>query len=1238
MRRMLRPLNLFLVLKPDIFRFLKGCQTSGQLNFRALITILYVGIFLSGCSYRTTAVEQPPPNNQAVSKSFFIQTIKDPKTGKTREVPRSFLCGWASETEVGEASEAMYTNNVVVPEHCNIVFDITENELVGKVINPSFPDDSSRWEVAMTIPIKKHYYLEFEKDARGRDTSTRIENATRSHWSARPYVDLDLTNINFDYKWGFGGGLILRLLNMGKGGTYGIEDIEWDFKNNFLGFTLSKGSWGPSINKVRFNFLAFDHNPSFKKTPFNDQNYKRMNVLHIIGEKVKGLYPILHAAHWDSTKTHEIRLWGFPNNYAAVAEEVINDWNEVLSSKEVGVANKQMFKINKEPTKHAFDLRYPTIAWIADEKISSYSPLGVGMALADVKNGEIKWGMITLYGGMIEAYMKSYTASAAGKTAETGILSKLLKNKSLPQSLDLPAELKQISSTSRLSLSKDQSEQIINRINESLIKKVAEKPIDKTKKEAQSKETQIKENPAFSVDLIQSIYGSLSEVTQAMSDKVRLQNASQTYSQILKKVISPNYSEDETAAEATRQAVQGAFAPKQSMSIRDQITKKYSGPTFCTERRFVDIASEWAAARADLGRSDLLTDKQVLRKIVKELIAHEYGHFLGLGHQFKENILPRSGSVPESIYNSLAAKATAEKGYTNYTSVMGYRNPRSEIAEAEEVKPGPQDKLVLAYLYNQKYATYKQGDSDFTFFDIPASGIIPPNAEGKADYKTSYFPQCNDLDASLSMDPYCNRFDRGYNAITIVQNYFSDLKDGLIPSLFAFTDARGGDPDWAQFMMWYKTLNVTGRTRLFYDYMRLTYKSEIDQIRNDEDALMEFSSGCREEQPKNAKLAEMFSKNPHLKELCQANAIVLNELKGLVSRNLVDFTKKDLEGRFTPGGLDGGDTQRDWSRFLGTWTELSGLPLKLSSLYALNTGIPWMTEFGMWGVPIYDDPNYKFSYASLYPREYTEITAANVKNNLRFASLGQNERTSMGNSVFSMSWFNYMAQVENNDTGLFPPQYIQKIRNQQRFDFSFVAIIMKGRKKDNSPGFVESFDGVVFDFNTGKETPLTNAYLMPGAEVFANASNMFLYPVTRFIPYSDTDGYLFAYKMDYYKDHTDPLTELGVKTDLSELHNQLINACVIGTEGNSNGLAQYFNGNNKQFEGFKMSPGLARTEQKRKEFLDSIKTAFDGYHKSSLNPKPQTCQESLRGLGLIISSAAIINGYWLPEVMDYIQK
>ncbi len=1230
------------------FRALKGPKFdlgfSSEKKSAVFVNTIFAFVVLAlitSCTYKSPAVETPVPTESAIAKSFFVNIKRDANaqaTSKTTTSAKSFLCGWASEVEAGVA-QYYFENNVVNTSHCNIVFEITENQLVGKMINPSFPSDQSRWEVAVTIPIKSHYYLENEKDSNGQDTKKIIKNSSRSHWSARPNMDLDLNGINLSRYWSS------PVSDDGSGGgTLGVDQVEWDTKNNFLGFTINKSVTGSSYSKIRVNFLAFDHNESFKSTPFKEQNYRKLNVLHIIGEKVNGVYQILRAAHWDLSKQHLIRLWGFPEEYKAIAKEVISDWNQSLVEMGATKGNSEPFKIDETTTEHAFDLRYPTIAWIADEKISLVAPLGVGEALADVRNGEMKWGMITLYGGFIEKYIKMFSPGSNISSFKAMLGQNLLgAGSKAPAQLGIPQGLQNIASLSLMATNSDRVNEGLNNMSQTMLTAI----VNKSKKEGRTLNLE-NEKLSLKADQFQKLFTEVIKKAQSLSSQSQQEMATMGYLEHLRNSLfmGVDFLKKVNSKDAK------VNAKEDKVSLIEQMSAKYSGSRFCADRTFADVAAGWAQAASEASKKGIAEDQRVLHHVIKELITHEYGHFLGLGHQFKSNILPNPDEVPPSVYKALKERATEENSYTNYTSVMGYRAPETEVADTVDVKPGPHDKLALAYLYNQQYPIYKKGDDKFSFNSLPANGIIPDFAPDKPGYKTAYFPQCNDLDASLSMDPYCNRFARGVEATSIVKNYFKDLKANLVQNLIAFTDAHGGCAECVESHLWYKSFKTLGRTRLFYDYMRLTYKADFEELAGDEDALMNFSKVCNAGTPEGVslvsldltdksviRLQELFANKPELKELCRANAMVLAEIKDLVSLNAVDYTKKDVSGRFSPGGMSGGDTDRDYSRIFGSWTEMSALPLKTASLYALVTGYPWMTEYGMAGVPIFDDPNLKFSYSSVYPSEYIEILAANTTSNLKFANFGQNERTNMGASVLAMSWLNNLSVVGNNDANIFSQRYVNRIRAQQKFDFGIVAVILKGHKSDTNIGFVDTFQGSVFDFSTNKSLPTTDSYLLPGGQIFVDAPEMFLYPVTPFVPISDTEGYVIAYKLTNSPDPTDPFSSMGVKSRLSGLNDRLINACLNGTS--KNGLGQIFDASNPGFKGFKMGLRVAVDQTDRKEFFDSVDQAFHATYKigdREIKPNENICYESIKGMGLIMSSAAIMSGFWLPETMDYIQK
>ena len=268
--------------------------------------------------------------------------------------------------------------------------------------------------------------------------------------------------------------------------------------------------------------------------------------------------------------------------------------------------------------------------------------------------------------------------------------------------------------------------------------------------------------------------------------------------------------------------------------------------------------------------------------------------------------------------------------------------------------------------------------------------------------------------------------------------------------------------------------------------------------------------------------------------------------------------------------------------------------------------------------------------------------ATNIKKNLKFASLGQSEKTLMGRSVLAMSWLNFEASYGSNDSSYFPLHLVSKVRSQQEFNLGLVAVILSGKTREGGSAMhTVRWDGQVYDMATDKLTPLNSAYILPGGKVIASSPQMFIYPITQFTPFSAFDGYFFAYKIDYVRDSNDTLSDISVKNDLKDYYTRLYDACVIGTNGSENGLASFFSVDEPEFEGFLMGKSLERNEEKIKDFRESIDNSFKVYYSSkrhTVPPKPETCQESLRGLGLIITSAAALNGYWLPEIFDYIQK
>lgn len=1228
-------------------------QASFEKRVFAAAFLTALAVTVTACTIRTPSTETPPPvdstDNMGIEKTFFESAAQIQVNGESKNVVkrRTFLCGWAPISETGQLASAWLTHAAVMTNHCNMEFEITQNALIGRLVNPSFPDGENpahrnRWKEAIIIPISNHYYYERSKDSYGRDTNEFVKNSARSHYSARPLMDLSLDRLSIQ-DWD-----LAMFWSTRTGQITKVDDIEWDKENGFFGFTASvqDPSWGAMVGaRIRFNFKAFEHNKNFTPTPYNTKNSKHLNALHVVGEKREGVNQVWSAAKWDLSKTTDVYLHGFPKEYEVYAQETIDQWNKVFAKIDGAKKRPAAFRLNKKPMKHAFDLRYPMMVWVEDRQISEVSPLGIGMAAADVRNGQILWGQITMYGGYLEAYVKGYleSASSGNAASRVGANGKMAASSLAPKAFDTYFSHKGLTPLASVMGDGMRTGSVSNIMQNSLNSYFAGR---------------------FSKELDAKAKGQLAgqAAEQAMSEARRqadglsramTENMMDSYRRTMQDLQSRSSRADfgqgkhvfgfpKSASLADRTSVFGQderdLRPDEKLrrlnySQADYLQRITGGVVHDLDRRFVDVAPLIAEGivQSKVGY------EEGLKKVVKELILHEFGHFLGLGHQFKENILPAKGSVPSKYVSELEKRAA--NGMTNATSVMGYRHPVTELLTPyEDIAPGHQDELTLRYLYNLEYPTFRKNsdDQDFKFAKLPASGLIPDRDPKNPEFETSYFPQCNDFHASFSADPYCNRFDRGFDADTIVSSYFDDLNVNKVSRIHAFTDARGYDPDYAEGALWYTSLRSLGRVRIFYDYMRQKFESEIRTISQSKRDLDEFSRVCRGEIQGSATLEGIFQRKPELKELCRVNHKAVQEITNLLNTPGPDRTRMNWDNASISAQVIGGDGGTDYSSVFGTYSTLSVFPLKIAAVNALTTPYPY-TMLGGWMFPIprFTGQDGLFSYSTLYSREFTSALASALEKNLK-TEPKKGESASIGLPVLSLGYF-LDQQAMGNDAIRLPKDFVESLRNQSQFRLSVKAIIMEMQNRGDSTR-VTQLVGTLFDPYSNKASSLNQVFLLPGGKVIARGqSRNFIYPISKQPIFLDNKtAYVWAYHIEYDKAYDDVLAAHSVKTKLEDMHKSAVDACI---RGDNDGLESFFSSQEAKFEGFFVMDGIASDPTKQIKFLESVNENFQTYYKlrttaDGKGPSQERCERALDGVGVIVSAAALLNGYWLPEVLD----
>ncbi|NCN41113.1 hypothetical protein GW916_07660, partial [bacterium] len=733
----------------------------------ALILLSCSVLWIASCSLKEASEEAPYPSESRIEKTFF--------EGKT------FLAGWAPISSAGAPNEVLltYLNQT---GHVNIEFEITESQLIGKAVNPSNPNKKS-WKPVVTIPILKHYYLEKQRDARGRETNQWIENSSRSHFSARPYMDLDFSRIQIK-DWS------MAMFWQGHQ-VDNVFDIEWDKQKNFLGFTLSVTSAGvfangsPQQGDFRFNFLPFEHDKTFPVTPYSLTSAKHLNVLHVLGkyEKDDPKNPVFYGSKWDTRngQKHIIHLFGFPEEYIPIAEDVIRLWNDAFER----IGQGRPFETQVGEGEYAFDLRKSAIIWIDDPKLSQHAPLGVGQAITDVRNGEIMWGKVTIWGGRLTELINNYSPNGEGTSdSKTNVQLSLMMNDQITQSAEkvFPPELQSLTSfqtvkeglTASFGSQASGLKNLVDSIKSAGLRQAYNKstsqallfdPLRSWMSSLPTGQMDTQSQKSF-MNLLQdqlsnsqSRLGNQELINQLANEAVLATSSLRPSEDAHRKLFSADQLQKligmPTLAESIEQVPINNLLAKQALIQQRSISKNtlieaigkdiesssLSQSAFDTDRTVQEVAGSWNLALAQNGNVD---KSKAIRSLIKDLLLHEVGHVLGLGHNFKENILPEDGTLPHSskyyldvkpgsneeskLFSPQALKKIAHTNQTNYTTVMGYKNGVTDIlTDYEDLMPGPSDLQVLEYLYNRKYPVYSRankGSGDFITLDIPSDGRL----------------------------------------------------------------------------------------------------------------------------------------------------------------------------------------------------------------------------------------------------------------------------------------------------------------------------------------------------------------------------------------------------------------------------------------------------------------------------------------------------------------------------------
>ncbi len=636
------------------------------------------------------------------------------------------------------------------------------------------------------------------------------------------------------------------------------------------------------------------------------------------------------------------------------------------------------------------------------------------------------------------------------------------------------------------------------------------------------------------------------------------------------------------------------------------------------------------------------------QKLIKEILSHEIGHFMGLGHNFMSHILPLNKSdYPSDIYQELEDRALGKEGVhvseTNSTAIMGYPSMKMVLnARLEDLKPGVQDIQNLTYIYSNMYPEL-EGDQ-FVYKPVGMNGIIPDSS--------AYFPQCGDYEASFGMSPYCSRWSQGYNASTIVMSSIENLVDRVQSSIRASSDVAGSNLWRAEAGLWYSSLFSLTRIRKFYDYMRYTYNDVFSEAldlaskNNNSNYLLSFGDSCSPTGVREKEVSDFwnsnFEKYPELKELCEVNRTALTEItKQIIGADSLEHTERQNDYYRLAVSRSNGL----YDASIGSFSELSWYPVQFSALLTMMSSRPYQFSRGyLFPIWQYSDHESFFEYKYLYPKQFADLISENSTNNIGL-DINSDDLTledirvrklilAMG--AFNFQWGNDNLQVTN--------EYSENIRDLIGFNgISLGYLVMEKIEDLNKPNRVVQFDTDFYRFGSRNSVSVTTTYLLETGQVLAKKDeSTFIIPLSKVIWVNDSIAVSLGLYTNKRDNSLNELKDYSVASRLTTNVHNFVNQCI--GDGEKLGLSHFFtassitnvsdDSDSDFFDGFIVKPNIAREVTLQNEFFESIETAYNKFYEGNwikserLPPTRQSCSLAIKALTTGIVAAGAMNWDW----------
>ena len=624
----------------------------------------------------------------------------------------------------------------------------SENEL--KVVNATSIQGVDRTRAVnlapiLTIPAR---YVDFRVQPMGSEEDLREAIDERKHYKQRKYVQLNLGNT--------------RGSNIDESQNKLLEVVVGKHNDGrrYFSYTLQVHSSQSQRVRVKFSFLEERPLNQYKKRLAFEDDLRTFGALNR-AMKTHRSFRLRSTRDYDERRlitrhglTGKNRTITFniseesKRRYLPLARKAFKEWNEALTRGKVNLH----LELDETPVALG-DIRYNVIHFTDNYYSSAFS--GVAANQIDPDTGEIfSTTSIVSMSAPIEhnsLYVRNYIRY------KLGLLKKKNLETFLPASQGNPVLFASLDQSAKAFEDKE--------LSETEKKNIALRSLPYTPFTlgAEGKLLPVQNHP-FAFDF-QKVEAMLAEQKPVAFSKKAYSQEGKRFLQQAMKIKQENES-------APFLCSFGSLGTNLKDQIETLCTSSYQpGITPLTEY----IKSLSTRNELEKFKSDYEYDKEIIEDCATKIsfqgmvatAIHEIGHSIGLDHNFM-------GSVDKmNFYKSGDTKTENDK--IQSSSIMDYANyfdPRLLI-------PGPYDIATIRFIYDNQ-VEMKDGSLSH-----------PLNVEksieeqvGKANIRPYLF--CNDTDAEMQLDPFCNKFDQGTTPLEIVDHLIAQLQSIISTEMYRF--------------------------------------------------------------------------------------------------------------------------------------------------------------------------------------------------------------------------------------------------------------------------------------------------------------------------------------------------------------------------------------------------------------------------------------------------------------------